>query len=227
DEGLTIFTTEGSFPIPIGYESKYDEVVVKGWQEPPIGLTSNSITYVYIRYIDQQVVADVTLPSPLEGILIATVITDDVRVTSIINHYPLLPNMSELPDVPGEQEEPEEPEPIFGDIIYHSISVSLERPREKEYTIDLDAYPSYRIHSLTYLSKFGIGEMNIFRNSSIIPGLDSLFIDDAKRTVNINNTNNLLNNGDKLSVDIYSSQSLEDLSLTFRVSSLVTNVIPI
>lgn len=225
DEGLTIFTTEGSFPIPEGYESKYNEVVVKGWQEPPIGLTSNSITYVYIRYNDQQVVADINLPSPLDGILIATVTTNDTRVTTIINHYPNLPNLSNLPEVPTS--ETIIPEPTIGEIIYHSTSITLERPRIKEYIINLDTYPSYRINSLTYLSKYGNGEMNILRNESIMPGLESLFIDDAKRTVNISNRNNLLSNGDTLSLSIYANNNLRDLSLTFRLSSLTNDIIPI
>lgn len=218
DGGLSIFTTEGSFPIPPDKDGRYNEVVIKGWQDPHIGVTANSITYVYIRYWDEQVVADTSLPSPLEGILIATVTTDYYNVTSIVNHYPQLPDLTVLPELPTQTGG-------IGDTIYHSTSFNIEKPKIKEYLVDLDAYPSYRINSLSYKASTGTGEMEILKNGNSIGGLSSLNIDHTIK-VAIPSSNNLLNVGESLSINIYSSNSLDNLSISFRLSSSTSNIIP-
>jgi len=222
DGGLSIFTTEGTFPIPSDQEGRYNEVVIKGWQEPHIGVTANSITYVYIRYWDEQVVADITLPSPLEGILIATVTTDYYNVTSIVNHYPPLPDLTSLPDLPTDSNDNDD---TIGDTIYHSTSFNIEKPKIKQYIVDLDAFPSYSINSLSYQASSGTGEMEILKNTTPIGGLTSLLIDNTFKVV-IPSSNNFLNVGESLSINIYSLDSLDNLSMSFRLSSSTSNIIP-
>lgn len=217
--GLTIFTTEGSFPIPSDQEGRFDEVVIRGWQEPHIGVTANSITYVYIRYWDEQVVADTTLPSPLEGILIATVTTDYYNVTSIVNHYPTLPNFDTLPTLPSDTGSE------LGNDVFHSTSFIIEKPKIKIYLVDLDAFPSYTITSVSYKSNNGSGEMEFLKNDTSIGSLSSLVIDNTVKVV-IPSSNNTLNVGDSLSINVYSSNALEDLSISFRLRSARTAIIP-
>jgi len=75
--GLNINVTSGGVTKPSG------EVCTISPLTNPIGLTPNSLEYIYIRYVDCGVVVSTLPPDPNVGLLLGTAETDDSRIINL------------------------------------------------------------------------------------------------------------------------------------------------
>ena len=75
--GLNVNVTSGEVITPEGERCNINPLVTA------IGLSPNSLEYIYVRYIDCNIVASTSAPTPSTGKILGTVETDDVKIINI------------------------------------------------------------------------------------------------------------------------------------------------
>ena len=76
--GLNVNVTEGEVSKPTG------DVCVINPLITPVGLTPNSLEYIYVRYVDCAIVASTISPEANVGLVLGTVQTDDTKIINIV-----------------------------------------------------------------------------------------------------------------------------------------------
>lgn len=218
DGGLTIFSSHGFHTAPT---HKYGMALIQGFQDP-IGLSANAIEYAFVRYIDSQLVVSTTLPDLNEALLIATIYTDTYKVTQIINHMVELPDMSNLPVLPVIPPIPTVPPlPTY---LKGSISILIEKPRVKSYTIDIQAPFPYTFHSITTKANLGSLTYSLIKNGVVVPGGNNL-VTSTTKTTTVFNPALSLSTGDEIGINITVNNLASDVAITIYAYGLTNNIL--